>query len=254
LVAKIDKDYASGMDAAKTSLDFMLNVSVLSFLSATLITILGFYYFPPSTLFYAPGPASLKALTLTWLLTVVGFVTVSYLAYLSLIGRAAAWGAMVKSAFDLYRGDLLKQLGYDRPNLTSRQERRLWDAISNQMIFGESPWGRDPLTEFRLDKTFARSQAPFVDLKLARGVQLESNGSMTITINVRNADSKNALAKRVRVVDTIPNDFNYVWDSARCGGKSPTVVGANPYTFEVGDIQAAQEVTLSYVVVPQPKK
>ena len=121
------------------------------------------------------------------------------------------------------------------------------------MIYGDSPWGRDPLTEFRLEKTFARSAAPFVDLQLARGVQVDTDGSMTVTINVRNTNSKNTLAKRVRVVDTIPDNFNYVWGSARYGGESPKIVGTNPYTFEVGDIEANQEITLSYVVVPHPR-
>ena len=239
LVAKIDKDYADGMDAAKTSADFMLNVSVLSSLSAALITIVGLYYFAP---------------ILTVLLTGLGFMAVGYLAYAGLIGRAAAWGAMVKGAFDLYRGDLLKQLGYDRPNLTLKEERSLWKTISRQLIYGDSPWGRDPLMEFRLEKTFARSAAPFVDLQIARGVQVDTNGSMTITINVRNTNSKDKSAKRVRIIETIPNDFNYVWGSARYGGESPGVVGTNPYTFEIGDIPPREQVTLSYVIVPNPKK
>lgn len=71
LVAKIDKDYAGGIDAAKTSVDFMLNLSVLSFFSATVMTIVGLYYFAP---------------VLPVLLTVSGFLIVSYLAYAGLIG------------------------------------------------------------------------------------------------------------------------------------------------------------------------
>jgi uncharacterized repeat protein (TIGR01451 family) len=253
LVAKIDKDYAAGLDDAKTSLDFMLNSSVLSFLSATLVSTAGWYYYPASSLFYAPGQASIKAIILTWLITIIGFSTLGFLAYLSAIERAGAWGTKVKGAFDLYRGELLKQFGYERANLTLNEERYLWDSISRQLIYGDPPWGRDPLVECRLNKAFARGRAPFVDLEVARGVRPEADGGLTITIRVRNTDSKKA-ARRVLLVDTLPSDFNYVWGSASNGNSSPRVTGTNPYWFEMGDMKASEEVTLTYLAVPQSGK
>jgi hypothetical protein len=43
LVAKVDKDYVAGIDNAKTSFDFMLNMSVLSAVMALLLLSLGLF-------------------------------------------------------------------------------------------------------------------------------------------------------------------------------------------------------------------
>lgn len=252
LLAKVDKEYAAGLDDTKTSLDFMLNVSVLSFVSAAIITVAGWYYFPPSSLFYAAGGASARSLVLTWLITIFAYLTLGYLAYLAAIERAAAWGSRVKAAFDLYRGELLKQLGYERSNLPLNEERYLWDAISRQLLYGDPPWGRDPRVEYKLNQTFAQSDPPFVPLEVARGVQREVDGALTISIHVRNRDTKRK-AKRVQIVDTLPADFNYAWGSARNGTTTPTIRGTNPYRFEIGDMNAAEEITLTYSAVPQRK-
>jgi len=252
LVAKIDKDYAAGMDDAKTSFDFMLNTSVLSFLSAAVITIAGWYYFPPSNLFYTPGSVSATVLVVSWLLTIVAFLILGYLAYLAAIERAAAWGARVKAAFDLYRGDLLKQLGYERSNLTLKEERSLWDGVSLQLLYGDPPWGRNPQFEYKLNNTFAKTAAPYIDLQITRGIRREADGAMTISIRVKNPDA-NRVAKGVQIIDTLPPEFTYVWDSAINGNRSPKIFGTNPYRFEVGDINSAEEITLTYSAVPQYK-
>lgn len=251
LVAKIEKEYAAEVDDAKTSMDFMVNISVLSFLVAAIITAIGWYYFPPASVFYAADTASSRSLILTWIMTIVSFVILGYLAYLGAIERAAAWGAWVKGAFDLYRGELLKQLGYERTGLTLRQERYLWNSISGELLYGDPPWGRDPNVEYRLDKTLVYCDAPFVDLDIARGVQRNADGTLTITIRIRNIDSQKRRAKRVRLVDSLPVDFSYVWGSASNGNHTPRVVGANPYRFEIGDMESADETILTYLAMSQ---
>jgi hypothetical protein len=248
LIASIHKDYAAGTDDAKTSVDFMINISVLSFLSATVITATGWYYFPTPNVFRGANYAT-TALVLFWVCTVVGFLVLGYLAYLGAIERAANWGAFVRGAFDLYRSDLLKQLGYERTGLSLREERYLWDSISGQLLYGDSPWGRDALVEYRINKTVVYSDEPFVDLTVTRGVKRETDGALTITIHVRNIDGRRRTANRVRLIDTLPADFDYVWGSASNGDKKPKVVGINPYRFEVGDMKSLEEVTLTYSAV-----
>jgi len=228
--------------------DFMINISVLSFLSATVITATGWYYFPPPNVFRGANYAT-TALVLFWVGTVVGFLVLGYLAYLGAIERAANWGAFVRGAFDLYRSELLKQLGYERTGMTLREERYLWDSISGQLLYGDSPWGRDALVEYRINKTVVYSDAPFVDLTITRGVKRETDGALTITIHVRNIDGRRRTARRVRLIDTLPADFDYVWGSASNGEKKPKVVGTNPYRFEVGDMESLEEVTLTYSAV-----
>jgi len=87
---------------------------------------------------------SLLASIVVWIGTVVGFLLLSHLAYLGSISAASAWGAKVKGAFDLYRNDLLKQLGYDRLPSTLKEEKNLWDLISLRMILRRSALGAGP--------------------------------------------------------------------------------------------------------------
>jgi hypothetical protein len=229
----------------------MLNISALSFLNAAVITAAGWYYFPPASVFHAANTVSSRSSILIWMITIVNFIILAYLAYLGAIERAGAWGAWVKGAFDLYRGELLKQLGYERSGLTLRQERYLWNSISGELLYGDPPWGRDPNAEYHIDRTFVYCDAPFVDLDITRGVQRNADGTLTISIRIKNIDSQKRRAKRVRLVDTLPIDLSYVWGSASGESHTPRVVGTNPYRFEIGDMESADETILTYLAMSQ---
>jgi len=58
----------------------------------------------------------------------------SWLAAICARLAIADWGALVKSAFDLFRADLAKQLGMKRPRTLAR-ERELWSALSAVMTY-----------------------------------------------------------------------------------------------------------------------
>ena len=254
LTAKIDKEYAAVIDDSKTSLDFMLNLSILSAATALIITLAGLFYFPPSSLLYSSGSTSMRAAIVFWLITIGAFLVLSYLSYAGAIPRANSYGAKVKSAFDLYRAELLKQLGYERTPKTVKEERSLWDAISLQMIYGDPPWGRDPLNEYKISPTFARSEQPFVDLEVARGVgRPGTDGAFTVTIMVKNADVKSRKARKVVVTDTLADGLDYEWNSAVVNNQPAQVVGANPYRFIIGDVDAGVEVVLTYSVIQRKK-
>jgi uncharacterized repeat protein (TIGR01451 family) len=254
LIAKIDKEYATILDNAKTSLDFMLNISLLSVVTALIITLAGLFYFPPSSLLYSSSSAAMGYIAAYWLLTILAFLVLSYMAYIGAIPRAKAYGASVKSAFDLYRFDLLKQLGYEHLPTTVKEERRLWDAISLQMIYGDPPRGRDPLNEYKALPVYARSESPFVDLEIARGVgRLQTDGTITITIKIKNNDARNRKGRNVVVVDTLPDGLEYEWDSATVNSQAVPVVGTNPYYFDIVEIDAGAETILSYRAVQWKK-
>jgi hypothetical protein len=83
---------------------------------------------------------------------------------------------MVKSAFDLYRWDLLKQLGYERMPKTLAEEEKMWDTISTQMISGYSPTKPPPEYGDTQDSakdtapattSMGDGEAPLVDLRIA---------------------------------------------------------------------------------------
>lgn len=237
LIAKIDKDYATATDDAKTAVDFMLNCSALCALLAASILFGGLLY--PSSL-----GSSRWAL---WGCEVAAFFVLSYLAYRGAIDAASAWGDMVKGSFDLYRWELLKQLGFTEMPGTMEDERKLWKNISQQMIFGDTP--TVPLAVYAA----AKEKAEAVEVKTARGVSPpEADGSVLVTLQVKNVDAGKREAANVVVTDTLPKGWYYVWESARAAADSKPipVSGLNPYHFEVGSLGHGEGVTFTYRALP----
>jgi hypothetical protein len=222
-VAKIDKDYAKAIDDTKVSLDFTLNSSVLSAALALAILLFGLLY---------PTRLSLPHFCVPWMAEIIVFAGLGYWFYLLSIGRAGAWGVMVKGVFDLYRWALLEQLGHKRVPTTMAEERALWKDISLQLIYGDKP-PAGPRVGYVLTSppsTFARSEdSQDISLEITRGIR----------------------PPNVVVTDTLPDDFDYEWDSARINGECVQVTGLNPYQFLVGDMESGAEVILAYRAVPR---
>jgi len=128
LIAVVDKDYKPVLDEAKASLDFMINASFLSGLLSSSILVAGLLV--PERIHWWP-----------WLLQLSLAALAARLFYVASIGQAASWGAQVKGAFDLFRWDLLKKLGYERPGISPEAERELWKHISQRMVYGNPPEG-----------------------------------------------------------------------------------------------------------------
>jgi hypothetical protein len=75
-------------------------------------------------------------LGLAWLL-------VSYILYSSSVSVAETFGLLIRSSFDLYRFDLLKQLNHPIPR-SLKQERRTWNKL-NEFIVNAGNLGNKPL-------------------------------------------------------------------------------------------------------------
>ncbi len=189
---------------------------------------------------------------------VLAFLTLAYLWYLSAINRAYAWGATLKSAFDLYRWELLKQLGYTTPPATMNEERVLWDLISNQMVFGDAPNIRPP--QYDLARTAVRSRSPIAALGVTRSICYIDNMNILTILHVKNKTEERV--KGVSIVDTVSQGYYYLWDSVfrleKQGGafikKKIVVEGVNPYYFDIGDLEAQGEASIFYVAVPYSAK
>ena len=67
-----------------------------------------------------------------WLAAVGGGTLVALGAYRGAVGAAVIYGELVRTAFDLYRGTLLAQLGYAAPGSLA-DERALWENLGKQM-------------------------------------------------------------------------------------------------------------------------
>jgi hypothetical protein len=61
-----------------------------------------------------------------------GALLLSRLTYLAAVTASGAYGDLVRSCYDLYRGDLLARLGWPMP-ATRLDERSLWQALAQQL-------------------------------------------------------------------------------------------------------------------------
>jgi hypothetical protein len=240
LLGKIDAQYAAALDDAKTSFDLFINTSSLSALLALEVLVVGIIY-PVS--FVSPTFA------LLWLFFIAIFVSVAYWSYLLSIGRAKAWGNTVKAAFDLYRWDLLKQLGHKQQPVTKRTERELWETITRQVIYGDRPEGAEPDYDSvpRSTPYIHDSSGEILDstLGISRGVrQPPQYGSVAITLCIRNSLDK--AAEGLFVADSPPGGHEYLWGSARAGSRPVAVTGTGPYSFALPKIPAHGTVILDY--------
>ena len=254
LIAVIAKDYAESIDSVKTSFDFALNCSALSMLLALTILLVGLLY---PTAFASPEPWQA---TFFWLAKILIFAALSYWFYTLLLGRAQARGALIRGAYDLYRWDLLKQLGYKRMPTSMAEERYLWGEISQQLIYGDTP--STPLAEYQPQPTYALPDykpagADLVYLETIRGItRVGTDGGIKVTLKVKNVDVRQRMAKEVIVTDALSEGYEYKWDSVRSvatSGRPVEITGTNPCRFRVGNIAYDNIVVLEYEVIPRKK-
>ncbi|MEA2175486.1 MAG: hypothetical protein QOD00_3078, partial [Blastocatellia bacterium] len=179
------------------------------------------------------------------------FAFLAYVFYELSIERALAWGDMVRGAFDLYRWDLLKQLGFKQEVKTREAERTAWAEVSRQMIYGDAYSGKMLDYEDKPAPTapFAVAKTPQMTFEVARGIKpLETGDGVKIFLSVKNTDATK-LAEEVLLTDKLSDEFDYEWDTARIEGQpnvSIAVAGANPYQFAIGNIPANEKVVLYY--------
>jgi hypothetical protein len=248
LRAKIDKEYATAIDDAKTPLDFIINFSFLSAILSLAILIVGLLY---------PLPLASRRVGLYWGIVFIAFAFLSYLSYLLAIGQTREWGNMFKSAFDLYRWDLLKQLGYRRVPTNLTEERALWGGIYRQIMYGDPPGGTR-LPDYATSNTFAYGyiggESYTLGLQITRGVSPPDEKDVSvITLYVKNEDGQKRLMKNVVIRDILPDGFDYLWDSALMDGQKVTVSGSNPYYFDVNDLNHNDMKTITYSILKQKK-
>ena len=130
LSAVVPEDYLRSINEAKAQLDFWVNLCVGG---------------AGIALFYWALAARAGACPDWWVsLLAVG---AALLANGAARGAAMEWGALIMSAFDLYRDDLCKKLGLEIPRSTTL-EREMWIAFSNVTVYRSSK-SADKLTKFR---------------------------------------------------------------------------------------------------------
>lgn len=122
LYAVLPENFLKTFGGAKAALDFMLVISGLSILFAFLT---GIY------LLVVQGAWWL------FLFCYLGGLAVAWLAYGNALEAAITYGQLIKSAFDLYKDELRKQLGYEQPK-SLEKERDFWRNLYELIFKGEA--------------------------------------------------------------------------------------------------------------------
>jgi len=130
LQAVIPADYRAALGEAKAEVDLWVNL----WLAGVLVTLL--YLAMAAHAGQAPEPWAPVAAAL------FALVAATWARR-----SAALWGVLVKGAFDLYRGALCQQLGFELPR-SGQQERELWTLLSQAMLY-RNAGSADALIKFR---------------------------------------------------------------------------------------------------------
>ncbi len=252
LVGQVDEKYATSVDETKASFDLMLNGSLLSMILTLEVLALGLGYGGP----FAADPSPPWWL---WAGEIIGLTALSFAFYRASFRRAQAWGATVMAAFDLYRWELLRQLGYKHAPSTVEEERTLWDNVSNFLAFG-AEWPRLNMVRYTGGTPSAAGDEPGVELTVVRGIsEPEPIGStsasrLRVTLRLLNSDARGREAPNVVVTDEIPEGYEYEWGSASVApgvdaNRGPRVIGTNPLRLAVGGLAARGWIVLGYSAI-----
>ena len=137
LVQVIPTDYKLGIDNARNELSFLVNMSILSVLFSLLCVFAVFYSMGsvtgagtnPAVYIEFSGRAA-KYLSAAAL----GFISCGFF-YNASIFSVGSFGLMIRSSFDLFRLDLLKKLGLERPK-DSIEEFETWQRLNELIVLG----------------------------------------------------------------------------------------------------------------------
>ncbi len=131
LQAVMPEQFRRQLGEAKSLLDFFINISFGAILSAIIYIILAIWE-RQLPRFYLP----------------IAALGISIASYQASIGAVRQYGTQVKAAFDLYRGELAKQLGLELPSSLG-EEQKMWLAFSAMMIYRSRTYAYD-LDRFRV--------------------------------------------------------------------------------------------------------
>jgi len=240
LLSVIPKDVLAPVDEARSAVDFFVNGSLLSAILAGVLFVIGCGTTNAQTAW---------STLVRWPLETLALALCAALFYEGAINRAAAWGAGVRSMFDLYRWDLLKKIGYQQVPSTRAEERALWDAITKQIQFGDPPFS-PPMPYKKTDvlppSTAITAQPPDLGTELSGGVESVGWGCRKYTYRVRNVDDQGRAARSLKLTIVLPQSVEYVWNSAAVNGTSCRVAGLNPLLVDLGPLPNGGTVDVTW--------
>ena len=242
LVGVIDAKYVTVLDEAKTVFDFTVNCLVLLAMAALLTIVLAVR-------------AKASGTTLVWTeLNVLLFALLAALAYAAAVNRAQGWGSYVKGACDLYRRELLKQLGYQRTPVDTLDEgEQLWTGLSSMWAYPDMvekstvvPLAAPPILPSPATSVQSANDAP---LTIARGVSTPvGKPYATITVTLRVNNTGTTASTTVTITDTVPANWSLVWGSVKALAPlpAPTLKQSSPIVLQLASLGPADFYTATY--------
>jgi hypothetical protein len=136
LVQVIPSDYKASIDATRNELSFLVNMSVLSVVFSMLCIVAFFYVmWTVDIKVGAEGYVLFIDKAARYLIAAaVGFVSGGFF-YNASIFSVSSFGLMIRSSFDLFRLDLLKKLGLERPK-DYGEEFNTWYSLNELVVLG----------------------------------------------------------------------------------------------------------------------
>jgi hypothetical protein len=253
LVSSIGTGLAGSLDDAKTTFDFMLHCSFLSGMTAAAVITIGLS---------DPNPVTWPS-TLRWLWRTGLFLVLARVFYEAAIGRADAWGTQVKSAFDLYRFDLLKQLGYHTTPESPAEERALWRRISLQLLYAfvyepneprvlyEDAASRIQLSgavRVEVSRTIAKASAPAIEgrHRWFPGTAKAPAPGIDVSIVLRNADPAWKETGMITLVEAVPEGYHFKESTLTASAGLCRIMDLKPLKIELSSLQPNQSCTVVY--------
>ena len=173
------------------------------------------------------------------------FVALTMLFYKWSVGAAWHWGVQVRAAFDLYRFDLLKSLGYEQRPSSAAEERALWHRISVRLLYPDT---EDPRPY--KDPTRIVASPPDVLLTSTRLLLPRPDGGFDVTLTVSNKDRRGREAEDVTVTETVPDGYRFLVGSLSGSNPATALRNVKPLELRPGNIAAGATVLIGYSIKP----
>lgn len=123
LAVLLPQEMANELEEKNNNILFLLNSSMLAYVHCLLAIVIGLSHVGKQPVNTEINPFALAAT----------FFLAGYFLYILSIPVAKTMGLLIRSSFDLYRFDLLKQMNYSIPT-SLNQEQDLWLKISDFIV------------------------------------------------------------------------------------------------------------------------
>lgn len=150
LIHVIPKDYQESIDGSHNELSFLVNMGILALAFSFLCLLAIFYNFISQS--FSPSLSGLTLLQNAGRYTLSGVIALAFVFFFhkASIISVSTFGVMIRSAYDLFRLDLLKRFRLKMPK-NSDDEFFMWKNLGELIALGQHSLSFEPL-EYQMDE------------------------------------------------------------------------------------------------------